>query len=63
MQSVAAMVSMVILEMSLTDRGKTSSKIIMVGVVVVVMMMVEVVETLRMRMTDKCYSILNLSEN
>ena len=62
MQSVAAMVSMVILEMLLTDRGKPSSKIKMVGVVVV-MMMVEVVETLRMRMTDKCYSILNLSDN
>ena len=62
MQSVAAMVSIVILKMSLIDRGKTSSKIIMVGVVVV-MMMVEVVDTLRMRMTDKWYSILNLSKN
>ena len=62
MQSVAAMVSMVILEMSLTDRGKTSSKTKLVGVGVM-MMMVEVVETLRMRMTDKWYSILNLSDN
>ena len=62
MQSVAAMVSMVILEMSLTDRGKTSSKTKLFGVGVM-MMMVEVVETLRMRMTDKCYSILNLSDN
>ena len=55
MQSVAAMVSMVILEMSLTDRGKTSSKIIMVGVVVVMMMVDED--------DRKVVSILNLSEN